>query len=629
MNKERGGVMSMFERSKRPGRLGIALPLVLVLTMLVIIGVGGVYFMMRTGLQRAGRIKTDTEHMYLGEAVLANIVNNLKKLPWELRFYRGSGPAPYSKVMNGAYRGADYVAVVEDVVDLGSNAVIPDLTDILLQINYRGLTRNFFARVTVTIPTVLRPTNVNIVKFSPVEPDITDPVARDKLKKAASQEMAEQTDALPETNTVVREVEALVESGLTDANDIQEQVTQAPLASSIATEGEYLAKLAEAQNAIDSGLPGKYALALAAYEAALAIAEGQDAKHKDANVPRTLMSLAQANIGIFEEAMAGMTDPLADPITIPGMTDALERALTLYQQLLDNYPNSADVPYALFNKAKVFVKLGETGKAEKTFEDLEKAFPDLHLWGEDQTIAGNGAKDGVVSFELALLNKDASYFLSADERPDGVAQIYFIDKDKVKIRITDDPRPKDQLSVSPDGTRIAYRALMPDGTFRLVVVDYDGNRSMDLTVEEGEWTPEWKLVMDKLDFNPILYESAPDTLYTTQAIDVSDYPPVETTDDTLRDLIDYAQTLAAQLATDPYSTFPAKLVVPLVRILQAEKAAAASEATPAPKKSDAENKKGIDKIMSAIVTLEEIKDDFNADYWWQTPDAGDDDDDDQ
>ena len=144
-------------QSYRKHRRALALPMVLVLVVIISICVGGLYFLMQTGMRRTSQVRRMTEHLYLGEAILNKMVNQLKKSPWTARYYAIGKSEPASEIENGNYRGADYVAIIEDVVDPSSSEVIPNLCDVLLRVTYQDITKNFFARVSVTNPTVLRP----------------------------------------------------------------------------------------------------------------------------------------------------------------------------------------------------------------------------------------------------------------------------------------------------------------------------------------------------------------------------------------------------------------------------------------------------------------------------------------
>ena len=61
----------------RPRRAGLALALVLAAVALAFLSVGSLFLMMRSGLKRTTFIRTDTEHLYLAEAVFANTHDRL------------------------------------------------------------------------------------------------------------------------------------------------------------------------------------------------------------------------------------------------------------------------------------------------------------------------------------------------------------------------------------------------------------------------------------------------------------------------------------------------------------------------------------------------------------------------
>lgn len=611
----------------RERRRALALPMVLVVVILVCVGAGSVYFLMQSGMKRTQRIRRDTEHLYLGEAILANIVNRLKKAPWEARYY-ATGAGPCSQMSNGAYHGAEYVAVVEDVVDPASSAVVPNLSDVLLRVTYRDISRNFFARVAVTQPTVLRPTNVNVERLTPLESDVTEAVVRAKAADEASADTAARLAAEAESNVVAREVQSMARDGAGPAQ-IQEQVAALSLDALTAGERAVLDKWTEARARMAESSPTKYADATVALQAALTAAGSQPVAHRAVTVPRTLFLMARAAVGEYEQAMATLPDPLSDPKDEPSLRAILDRAMAHLDAIVTDHPDSEDRPYALLAQASILRRVDDVSGAAAKLQELTQQYPDLHMWGEDQTVAGKAAGDGVVAFEKALLDNEGEFFLSANERPDAIPQVYFCTDAGAKVRVTCDPRPKDLVTMAADGGRVAYRAKVADGSYRCIAVDTDGNGFSDLTTTaQGDWRPSWATIIDDIPFAPILIESMPDSIYTTDVMNLAGLPPLQGGGTTLTSLLDYGWQLYNELTAAPYSVNPVRVRSSYEALKKASRDKDKSDGASEHHKKKHHNHKSLNKLYSTVLFLESVKDSFpGAATMWQSEvdDEGDDD----
>jgi len=584
----------------------MALPMVLIVVVIIGVAVGGLYFLMQTGLRRTVHVQQMTEHMYLGEAILAKIVNQLKKAPWDLRYYAEGKSAPASEIENGSYRGADYVAIIEDVVVRGSSQVIPDVTDVLLRVNYRDITRNFFARVTIDAPTVLQPTSVNVERLYPTNKDVTSAAVRSVLSLEATSSAVAAAKACAEADVIARVSQDLQRQGKT-LYEIQQTITSAGLDGAIEQERNLQEhwRLGFVNSSSDGA--GKYAASYDEFKQAYDLAKAQEPVHEKYNAPRSLFYMARARMGEYEEKMLAVTDPLVPPASDPLVKAVLEEAIGHFDTIVTNYPDSEDAPYALLNKAKCQQRLGDATGATKTLDDLLKDYPDVHLWGEDQTVAGKGAKDGIVAFEKALLDPEGEFFLSADERSDGVPQIYFVDEDGAKIRVTNDARPKDMVTPSPDGSRVAYRAKNADGSYRAVVVDRDGNNPADVTWSQGDWRPAWTAEIASFEFEPVLLESIPSVLDSTGALDLSSLPNINSPCSTLAELYASAQTLYATLVASPYSVDPKNLREEERAIKRGGKDIENGQGDKPGKIKKHFNARAINRLVEAIRCMERIK----------------------
>lgn len=595
----------------------MALPMVLVLIVIIGICVSGLYFLMQSGMRRTTKLRQATEHLYLGEAILANIVNRLKKAPWDMRYYAEGKTAPASEILNGNYRGAEYVAVVEDVTDPDTSKVVPNLCDILLRVTYKEIEKSFFTRVTVTTPTVLKPTNVNVERLKAVDGDITNTSVRAKLSNDATKEEIEKLDKEAETNVLVREAKNMAKEG--DAlRDVQATILASNYEGEITKEGEVLAFWGDGLECAGSPEPNKYSLAFDEFQKAYNMALTQGEIHKKFNAPKSLLLMAKARAYDYDYKSMSLADPLASPADDPMIRVVLEEGIGFLDKLITDFPDSEFVPYALLDKAKYLFKLGDSGGAKDTLEKLETDYPNVRLWGEDQTIAGTSTDDGVVAYEKTLLNEDGDFFLSKSERPDEVGQVYFMDEDGTKLRITSDPRPKDLVTVSPDGCRVSYRAKMPDDSYRVVVVDRDGNSVGDVTYTTGDWRPFWAPAMNDFEENPIYVESIPETIESTHAVNCSELPEVIGPTTTLEVMYTYADNLFNTLTAAPYNVDDKNLRSAEKALRKAREQLDKGSENHPPKKKKHHHRTGTAKLFRAVTFMEQVKAMVDAgDTRWQ------------
>ena len=609
-------------------RNGMALPVVIVVLVLVSMGVSAVFLMMQSGVKRTSKIRGDTEHLYLSEAVLANLVNRLKMASWENRFYAVDKVPPCHEIIAGSYRGCDYVSVVEDVID-GTGKLVPKLSDILLRVTYRDVTRTFFARVSVTQPSVLRPTNVNVVRFTAVEvTDVENNSERQVLQQKINAEEAARREAEAQARIIAAETALKAKDGSLNADELRKAVSAENLNSAIETERKIVEAEDEAREALDSKDADKYAKALAAWQKLLDLAQSQAPQHRIRNAPKALMGLAAAKVGLFEQAMKAMADPMANPLDDPALKALLQEALAILDDLLTNHGTSDAAPYALFKQAKILVKLGDRAGAKDKLKKLEDDFPNVHLWGEDTAVKGDGEDDGVVAFESSLLDEDGGYILKKAEGAD-VAEIYFEDSDGKLVRISEDDRPKDLLTVSPDGARISYRAKNDDGSYSVVVLDHDGERVLDATKEDSEWSPPWTPIAQELS-EQAKSDDWPSGTDPDAPMDFSSLPAMNASTNTLNGLISYAQDLKTTLRNDPYDVDYHKISHASWDIRKAGWYVGRAEDTSRTDKKERYIGKALREVVDAIVYLESAQaaiDAGNGDYWQGDDDDDDDDDD--
>jgi hypothetical protein len=597
----------------------MALPMIMIILVVIGISIGALFVMMRSGITRTGKIVSATEHLYIGEAILANMVNKLKKATWVDRYYAESQTAPCSLLETGSYRNADFVAIIEDVTLEDGTTVIPSLSDVILQVNFNNITRRFFARVTSQTPTVLRPTNINIQRIYPIQGDINNATVRkDYSDKTTADDATIVTDQA-RTNIIVRLSEEMAKEGK-NLYEIQDFLTTTSLDGAIAVEQAILLLWAEGYDILSSGEPGKSALAYDVFKQAYEKSLTQATVHTNYNAPYSLYLMAQARAGMYDEGMlVDSADPLAMPADDATLRNYLLEAIAHLDTLISTYTESDLVPYALLEKAKYLQKLGNILEAVNVLDLLEKDYGDVHLWGEDTTVAGRNDKDGIVSFEQALLDENGDFYISKDERKDEIGQIYFITGDDIKIRVTNDPRPKDKLTMSPDGSKISYRADNEDGTYSVITVDRDGNTLSDVTLSQGDWRPAWAPAVNDFQFAPIYYESIPDMLESTHSADLSGVAETQGIYTTLAEAIAYGESLLTTLTSAPYNVDPQNLRSESKNLDKGKRDIDAGKGDKPPKEKVGKNKKGTRKIIDAIVSLEQIKDLIDSgNTSWQT-----------
>lgn len=611
-------------QSRRSPR-GIALPVVLVIVVLISVGVSAVFIMMQSGVRRTSKIRGDTEHLYLSEAVLANLVNRLKMTSWENRFYAVDKVPPCHEIIAGSYRNADYVSVVEDVVDV-TGTLRPNLTDILLRVTYRDTIRSFFARVSVTQPSVLRPTNVNVVRFTAVDVDVENVSDRQTLQQLINAEEEARREAEAQARILAAEAALSAKDTTRSAEAVRNEVSSKSLSGAIETEKKILEAEEEARKLLESDEEDKYAQAQTAWKNALDLAATQAPHHKIRNAPRALMGLASAKVGQFERGMTALDDPMANPLDDPTLKALLQEAMALLDELLADHAGSEAAPYALFKQAKILVKLGDRAGAKLKLKKLEEDFPDVHLWGEDLAVKGDSAKDGLVSFEDTLLDDDGNYVLDKAEGRENT-EVYFEDGDGNRVAITEDDRPKDLLTVSPDGSRISYRAKNDDGSFSVVVVDHDGEKVLDVTEKDGEWEPVWKPIVQELA-EQAQAEDYPKGTDPDAPMDFSALPAMNTTTNTVNGLILHAKALETLLDSDPYNVNDWKLSHADRKIDRADDYVERIDSTPTTDKKEKYLGKALVNIVDTIVYLETAQAAIDAgegDYWQIDHHKGDDD----
>lgn len=180
------------ERRTQARRRGSAVVVVLGLLILLGLMLSRISSRSLAAARSTRTMGVDAEHLYRAEAVVARLVNRLKKRPWEVRYYAGGplGTGPYGAHHEGAYRDGSYDLWVQDV-SLGAVPAIPGLVDVFLRMRFQGLDRSFHYRLSRLRTSLRRRAGVRVEAFSRVPEDLGDPAGRRAAAERTTREMLE------------------------------------------------------------------------------------------------------------------------------------------------------------------------------------------------------------------------------------------------------------------------------------------------------------------------------------------------------------------------------------------------------------------------------------------------------
>lgn len=174
-------------------RRGMALPLVLGLVIVVGMLLANLGDISRQQARQARTHEADAEHLYRAEAVVARVVNRLKRRSWDYRYYLSGPPseAPFEVAEEGEYREGLFRVWVRDVSLPGVSAV-PGLVDVLLEMVFAGISRKFHFRLSVVDGSVRRSPTVEMVYFGRTPEDIGSEEGRDAARDRATTAMIQE-----------------------------------------------------------------------------------------------------------------------------------------------------------------------------------------------------------------------------------------------------------------------------------------------------------------------------------------------------------------------------------------------------------------------------------------------------